>query len=382
MRKLEHFMGFFIILIFFSFAPGNTEDRELTVKNVREIEIGPEGLPLLSPDGTMMAMCSMNRIVVWTSHGKELLVAEGPGYLDRFTLSWSPDSQYLAVTDDLLNEFEEPDIRLLCVQSGKFENLTDDDVPALALTEPPPPEANLDLSPVWSRDGKSLYFIRINLQNHTNVVCLMKFDMNTRTVSMAKKFEQAPTYVMHSLAIDPGGDVTYLDHPDSDNTFIMRFLEQAEGTILSSVVLDLEWNDPFQVYGAGYSTDGRWLCIRTSHFTESKGHEFISGHDFTFAAPDSKQLVLRSTETHILTGFCWNPFQEDTFMYTLIAPEKSGLYCCRPNGRAKLLLEGHFVAEGYGVSYHGSRLTWSNNDTILLYDYKQHKLLLATLEMK
>jgi hypothetical protein len=377
MRIIIFYTVVFIILMLLSCVSADTEKHVLKLKSVHRIELDAGALPLLSPDGTMMAMCAMNYILVWTSGGKQLVEVEALNDFDRFSLSWSPDSKFLTATDDFLHQFKEPDIWILDVTSGKLENLTDDDVPAFPIAKPPPPEANLDMSPSWSGDGTLLYFFRIRFNEYDESMSLMRFNLSDRTISTVKEIQDPRPWTQHNLAVDMCGDIVHLYQ--QDDTFIMYSPDPVFESARMPVSLDLQLNDPFQVYGVGYSADRGWLCIRISNFTGNERVRSVSGHDLVFMTQDSEKFVLRSTETHTITGFCWDPFKGHAFIYTLITPEKSGLYWSTPNGKAELLLKGHFIAEGYYAAQGGSPLKWAHNGTVLLYDYKENKLFLAEL---
>ncbi|HVT98676.1 MAG TPA: S41 family peptidase, partial [Acidobacteriaceae bacterium] len=109
-----------------------------------------EGVP--SPDGRWLAHDDKDQ-QLWiydtkTKQNKRIAQSMNGRYSD---LSWSPDSQWLAYVETADNEFDQ--IRVLNVESGKIEILTSD-------------RYNSE-NPVWSADGKWLYFLSDRALNTT-----------------------------------------------------------------------------------------------------------------------------------------------------------------------------------------------------------------------
>jgi tricorn protease len=101
-----------------------------------------DGIP--SPDGRWLAHYDKDQ-QLWiydtkTKANKLIASSMNSGFQD---LSWSPDSRWLAFIEDANNHFAE--VKILNVESGKIETLTSDRYDSA--------------SPVWSSDGKWLWFL-------------------------------------------------------------------------------------------------------------------------------------------------------------------------------------------------------------------------------
>ncbi len=109
-----------------------------------------EGVP--SPDGRWLAHHDKDQ-QLWiydtkTKQNKRIAQSMNGRFSD---LSWSPDSQWLAYVETADNEFDQ--IKVLAVDSGKIETLTSDRYNSQ--------------KPVWSADGKWLYFLSDRALNTT-----------------------------------------------------------------------------------------------------------------------------------------------------------------------------------------------------------------------
>nr|HMN28580.1 hypothetical protein [Caldilineaceae bacterium] len=127
--------------------------RDLTLGGLRIVSLSPDGQWLLAygrEDLCVLAsaMVSVPTCVKW-------LAPLG------YNLAWSPDSRYVAVTENFEKYFWESDIWLFDVEEGTLQDLTDDGVSGTSRwVIEPPVTLPVDLLPTWSTDGKSLVFIR------------------------------------------------------------------------------------------------------------------------------------------------------------------------------------------------------------------------------
>ncbi len=128
---------------------GSAADLRLTGQ--RELRLDDERIPhpaALSPSGKWLAaLDEQGRLCVYAVDSllAEHCVRPENRLLDPLSLSWSPDSQRLAFTDNPSQDFSS-DLWLLQVESGGLSNLTQDE--------------SLIRSPAWSPDGQSLTFFR------------------------------------------------------------------------------------------------------------------------------------------------------------------------------------------------------------------------------
>jgi len=114
----------------------------------------------LSPDGTRIAWFREDMLCIFTIDETATDCVDAPpeARLSPFRLSWSPDSRYIAFTEEFYRFFMEPDIWLFDTENNALTNMTPDGVDRIDLTNVDE-EAVIDLEPTWNPDG-SLYFLR------------------------------------------------------------------------------------------------------------------------------------------------------------------------------------------------------------------------------
>lgn len=94
-------------------------------------------------------------------------------FLER-NAAWSPDSHYLAYTNEWSRDGQDPDIYVLDTQNGTLQNLTDDGFSGTFLGEENP-AIHLDFAPFWSPDSRRLFFLRANA---TDLAALYLYALN------------------------------------------------------------------------------------------------------------------------------------------------------------------------------------------------------------
>jgi len=86
----------------------------------------------LSPDGLKLAVYNANnrRLSVHDADTQEEIMGIDmkSGRCDISNLSWSPDSNYIAFTEDLFRAMKESDLWLMDIQKKTTVNLTDDNI--------------------------------------------------------------------------------------------------------------------------------------------------------------------------------------------------------------------------------------------------------------
>lgn len=117
----------------------------------------------LSPDGeTLLYINESGTCLRGVDDSDEHCLEHGT-FLDTANASWSPDGSRIAITDEFLLG-REPDVWVLDVGSAELTNLTDDGVEpegmSLAGDVDFPADADVDVYPSWSADGKRIRFLR------------------------------------------------------------------------------------------------------------------------------------------------------------------------------------------------------------------------------
>lgn len=162
---------FFIILLItatlVATIPTSAQDPDtddLTVVATFDIDLlaGPiNTAAYLAPDGERFAYHRDNEICIYTIQGEiERCTAldDQIRHIDLETVRWSPDSRYLAFTNEFFRTFNDPDLWIIDTQTGELLNLTDDQFDGSAVFSDGNPL--IDVLPVWSADGSRLLFAR------------------------------------------------------------------------------------------------------------------------------------------------------------------------------------------------------------------------------
>ncbi|NDJ79194.1 MAG: hypothetical protein GYB65_23335 [Chloroflexi bacterium] len=111
----------------------------------------------LSPNGSLIAWWHENEVCSFGLDNRALLCLEWPGDSHSEQLVWSPDSRYLAFTEEWWLEAHEPDIWLVDFDERQIVNLTDDGATGTRFSVPLAP---VDVVPVWNPASGDLYFFR------------------------------------------------------------------------------------------------------------------------------------------------------------------------------------------------------------------------------
>ena len=137
----------------------------LQVVDQREIQVPQARILSLSPDGQWMVVDKLGKhlCVIQAASGAEqsCTLSEDLRQINPSSVSWSPDSRSIALTEYATKYMVESDVWVMEVESGKLSNLTDDGVTGNLLSAVSgEDEVWVDLAPGWSPDGKQLIFAR------------------------------------------------------------------------------------------------------------------------------------------------------------------------------------------------------------------------------
>lgn len=119
----------------------------------------------LSPDGTTLAWDEDEQLCLYPLEAGETACYPYP---DKFagtggpywTLLWSPDSQHIALTEDLAVRALDSDIWLFDVTDHTFTDHTDDQYEGMWISPTTDTPPMLDYAPAWNPTNGDLYFFR------------------------------------------------------------------------------------------------------------------------------------------------------------------------------------------------------------------------------
>ncbi|MBN1799375.1 MAG: hypothetical protein JW822_12410 [Spirochaetales bacterium] len=116
---------------------------------------------IVSPDGTFIATVNRKeqKFILYEIDKDVKKGYPLPDSLARgiHYLTWSPDSRYIAVTENYVEFFHEPDIWIFDIETGVIKNHTDDGVDGGLFAAD---DVTVDWLPTWNQKDGDLYFIR------------------------------------------------------------------------------------------------------------------------------------------------------------------------------------------------------------------------------
>lgn len=209
-------------------------------------ELTDEENVFLSPDATRLAWLGTDELIciVDIETTEQTCVPAPESLVDRVPLRWSPDSRYVAVHEDLVRRFNEPDIWVFDTTTSTFTNLTDDGISPSGLGDET--ADMLDTRPVWHPVSGDLYFFRAGTRGDTFTTMLYRIprgedgrlapDSAEQVTAFAAQHE-SPVAVYDIQAGPLKGSAAF--SPDgSQIAFISRTTNQPFGDIIW--LLDLE----------------------------------------------------------------------------------------------------------------------------------------------
>jgi dipeptidyl aminopeptidase/acylaminoacyl peptidase len=337
---------------------------DLSVISVDPLDMvaGPAGTrALISPDGKRFAYASAGKktICLYTVAGQQencIDVSKVPLTLD--SLRWSPDSRKLALTENFLQYFLDPDIWIVDATTGQLTDVTDDGVVGSSMFKDM--NANIDLSPYWSSDSTRLAFIRY-IQTGKEISASTFF-----TIAAAGGTPER----MGELQ-SPNRFSTYLLAWSPDGSEIAYNVDTAKkGTPENGVWLaDLNGQNQKQILKAPqdlpgvieFSPDGRYV-LSIAHWATLPAEPAQSP---VRVAPVDGSGDILVDQDHLVLSAAWAPSGAGLayVVFDDAHPDTSGLYLTAEPGKpGRLVLPGMFMAPSPGAD----QLSWSADNTILL----------------
>jgi hypothetical protein len=163
-----------LLLIFVFGIPASAQEDEIPddsqVNLVSAVElsvvhadINVRGGPIISPDASTLIWNEQNGnwVCLYRLNNGTFECSPYPEELTSIVnMAWSPDSKYVAFTENLYHRMDESDIWILSVEDGRFHNITDDDVWRGDFMRSGGEDATIDLHPLWNPENGDLYFFR------------------------------------------------------------------------------------------------------------------------------------------------------------------------------------------------------------------------------
>lgn len=155
----------------------------------------------LSPDGQLIAAIVQDDLCIFTIESaaeecfappENLSLRAVRSSFEHTALVWSWDSQKIAFTEDFYMLMYESDLWVFDRSDGSFTNHTDDGYYGNAMSAGE--AVDLDYLPAFGPDNE-LYFFRSNRQEDSQLLQLMRYDLETQTVETVINLSEAlPPY--------------------------------------------------------------------------------------------------------------------------------------------------------------------------------------------
>lgn len=344
---------------------GSVDVSTINVVSTTEIDLvaGPgNSSAQLAPDGEQFVYAAANNLCLYEKT-TEIRCVDTEVYelrIDPETIRWSPDSRYVAFTEDFFRYFHEPDIWLWDTTTDTLRNLTDDGTIRLTFAGF---EGNIDLLPTWLPDG-TLMFLRYPNRAGSDMVMPPE---------------------IYTIALD-GGSLTQvgtLDVSDNWAVYSMTALGDRLLYVYSAAnadnpnngiwVSNIDGSNAQQLVAPGERTH-----IRTASALPGSDHILFydaAGTIGTSNDPDRSWMQLASTETgkvslidpdQFVVNAGWSP-DGSLLAYVVrdaLNEENNGLYITdNPQNPGRMILAGTFIAP---TPRQEIPLVWGANNTLLL----------------
>lgn len=360
-------------------APANVD--QLNAVSVQEVDLyaGPAGTAAyLAPDGEHFAYIKPPNICLYTITGTQGQCISTEGHLRRIdteSVRWSPDSRYLAFTEEFFRTFTEPDIWILDVTAGKLTDITDDQIDRLNITDPNQTVPSIDLLPNWSLDGSRVLF--------------MRYVRTTDSIKPAELYSIAPDGsdlqpigTLNSTGLAVSAVAWSHDAKKIAYNFYLNTADSQDGVWIS----DADGSNPHQVLDTkivpsslAFSPDDRYLLIITSAMISLPRKPEDSLARVVDLNTGESKLV---DDQHIVWGAGWAP-SGTGLAYVVVDPvthESDGLYLAATPGQP-----GHRVQDGSlfpPTPLEQQTLIWTANNVVLVSRGPQSGVVSITLGTK
>jgi hypothetical protein len=140
----------------------DTDAEQLSVSAEREIVFRSGRVHSISPDGRYLLFSDAASIGLYSIENDEVLQTHSflGGLSAPASVSWSPRSDRVLFTENFFVFFKEPDIHEILI-NGEIRNRTNDGATQLSFGREAPEGTQIDVTPVYLKDGRSILFQRL-----------------------------------------------------------------------------------------------------------------------------------------------------------------------------------------------------------------------------
>jgi WD40 repeat protein len=352
----------------------------------------------LSPDGSLVAVIDApnKQICFYTIAGQKQVCSPFSLALDFNSVVWSPDSRYLAYTENFVQNFNDPDIWLLEVATGTATDLTEDNTTKIQLGKPTPgvTVGLIDQLPVFTPDSKRLLFLRYP-EDPPITPQLFSIDLPGGKPVKIGEFEQSVGLAnTFGYAISPDGkQIAYtVAQPKAADVKNGLWLGDQTGRntlqLLSSPDIKAAHPEIGQAYiiDAAFSGDGKYLSALARLDAGNTLATYDQDNVYVYTSAGKRVTPLDpDTPVHWLA---WSP--SGSAILALVRDgqtnlknnvKKAGIYLLdKPGGQSVRLLDGDYIPPSMGALWRG--LSWAGNNTALIRGQKDLQLHLLQIKVQ
>jgi hypothetical protein len=324
---------------------------------------------VLAPDGSRYAYLGSGRgLCVFEIDGTELgcVDIEPVRSLDIRSLRWSPDSRYIAMTQNFLTYFVDADIWVADTEAMLLNNVTPDSVDRLDLNDDDWPGYQ-DMAPTWLADGR-LVFARAQREAGAFTTTLYSAlpDGADLAPIPGAAFEGLMPYMLAAASQAP--TLAYNVERRDDEIFGVDMLRLTDNTATPLLRTDAR-NRALEMR---LSPDGNYLVMVDEQ-------AMILRESISYMATDTVGAkLLRLPAAGSITGAAFAP-DSSAIAYLVSEAEDSetnGLYVKPlPDGEPQQVLRGSFRSP-LNASY---LFLWEGS-AVLLFDHSSGELVVVRLE--
>lgn len=325
----------------------------------------------LAPDGVHVAHLERRQLCIYAGAQQERCIQFGDmPLIDAETIRWSPDSRYLALTEEFFRTFNDPDIWVIDTSDGSFRDLTADTIGRIDIGADTWKQ-NIDVLPQWLSDNRILFLRYNRLQGSVRSPAVFTIAPDGSDLQQLGVLQVSDPFAVYSLELQ--GDrliYGYLASAATPNDGV--WISDLDGGNTRQLIHTERDHQPVSV---DLSPDGRYVLVGVPGMTFTNQPE-----DSLVFLVDVEQgaAQLIDPERYVMSAG-WAPTGA-TLIYSVYDPirtELSGVFVGTPGGSGRVLLSGRYLAATPNLR---QGITWTANNVVLLSRSPDSGIVLVQLQ--
>ncbi len=347
-----------------------------TVFDMPSGAVGSSGF--LAPDGQHFAYLAGKAFCLYADAGKQDCIDLAPiNTIDGTSPRWSPDSRYVAFTENFFQYFLEPDIWVWDTVENTLTDITDDGLEDVNfLTNPDARMDTLDILPHWLPDGRIVFLRYARTGGETLPPDVYAIDPDGSGLEQLGTIHSVDAFAIYTFDVS-ADSLVYIYYPAGDSPFAGVWISDLSGENARKLMATDRASGIVPV-SVDFSADARYVLVSfQSNFQPSSDPQAslaqvldVAGGDVRLIDPD-----------HFVGGAGWSP-QGSALVYTVSAREgdtaANGLYLsAAPGDPGVRLLAGDYTPTS--IQWR-QPIGWGAENTVLVAGSHQTQTVLAHLD--